>query len=82
MAVVQAPKVAKFLQEEQNFVPELIVTSDAVRALETAKILRHKLMPQPLMLLNPNLYHAGFGEIQECISSLSSGYQNFDAGGS
>ena len=69
-----APKVAAVLLKH-GWVPEVIVTSDATRALETAKLLHQRLSPRGILLLNPNLYHAGFGEIQECISALSADIQ-------
>ena len=65
-----APKVGTYLQVN-GFFPEVIVTSDAVRALTTAKAIRQCLTPKPLLLINPSLYHGGYGDIQETVSLLS-----------
>ena len=51
-----------------GFIPEVIVTSDAVRALTTAKAIRQCLTEHTL---DPSLYHGGYGDIQETVSLLS-----------
>ena len=65
-----APKIGNYLQMS-GLNPDLMVTSDALRAMSTAKALRQCLNPKPLLLINPSLYHGGFGDIQECLSLIS-----------
>lgn len=65
-----APAVAQYLNSN-NFIPELILSSTAKRAHQTSVLMRKHFEPQPLLILNESLYHAGYGEVQESISILS-----------
>lgn len=64
------PTVASYLST-LRCIPELIVSSTAQRAKQTATLMQECFNPRPTLLLNENLYHAGFGEIQACLSLLS-----------
>ncbi|WP_457607572.1 SixA phosphatase family protein [Nitratifractor sp.] len=65
-----AKKMGKFL-EEHALLPELILSSDAVRARETAhRLAKAAGFPEKKISLTPELYDAGADEILDLIRSL------------
>jgi phosphohistidine phosphatase len=64
-------KMATHLQKV-DLRPDIILSSDAVRALSTCNKMKDHFAPPPLHCILPSLYLAGLSEIQEAISMLSS----------
>lgn len=66
-----APLMANRLLE-QGIYPELILTSDAVRARETAEIFADKLgLPRQIIQEKPQLYHASTSSILSQVKPIS-----------
>lgn len=63
-----APRVASRLRE-LGWVPERVLCSDAVRAVQTWEGMRPVLGERPLTL-DPALYHAGTGALSAALSAL------------
>jgi len=65
-----APRMGRFARDEQ-LCPELIVSSDAVRARLTASAIAAATGGQ--LLLDPRLYHASAAEILDALQSVVQG---------
>ncbi len=70
-----AAKVGKYLQE-RGFIPSIIVSSDATRAMETAKILSEALNIEEPPTLEANLYESGVKEYLKVIQETSEDYDS------
>ncbi len=70
-----APFMGKLLREE-NFIPDLIITSPAVRALATAQIFAEELgYPKKKIITENNIYESGIKEIETVIQKIDSEYK-------
>jgi phosphohistidine phosphatase len=60
---------------EAKFVPDLILTSGAERALATARIAAETLGRSESLVIDPRLYEAGPSEISEVVAGIGKGHQ-------
>lgn len=70
-----AKKVGKYLRE-RGFVPSVIVSSDATRAIETAEILSETLNIEEPPALEANLYESG---VEEYLRVLAKSAEELDS---
>jgi len=76
IGVKKTKRIIKYLQSKQE-VPELMISSSAVRALETARLIADGIgYPLDQITIEPNLYHASsetiFNELYGLPDSLKS----------
>jgi phosphohistidine phosphatase len=64
-----APRVGEWLRE-QSLIPDLIVTSDAVRALTTAQAAAGAAGYARDIVLEPSLYHAGPADVIAVLNGM------------
>ncbi len=62
-------KIARFLREK-NFIPELIVSSDATRAIQTAKVIRKELGISADIKIEPLIYSGDEEDVLHIIYGL------------
>lgn len=74
--VFDAHKMAKFIDRELKK-PDLMISSNAIRALHTAVIFHRAMNLSPSVLtINPDLYHADTDEILDVIYSVEDKVEN------
>jgi phosphohistidine phosphatase SixA len=66
----EAPVVAQRLQEI-GWTPEVILSSDALRARETLTAMLDGFSPRPQVAFLPSLYHGGIHELRKAVAGLS-----------
>lgn len=64
-----APKMGEFMREN-GFAPDLIVSSPATRARETAEFVRKAGHFDAEILFEPRIYEAGLGDLIEVVSNV------------
>ncbi len=64
-----APRIGQTLAT-LNWVPEYVLSSDAVRTRETYALMEPFFDPKPRTIFLPTLYLAGIGEIQESVAQV------------
>lgn len=70
-----APFMGKLLKKE-NFIPDLIITSPAVRALTTAKIFADETgYPEKKIVIENDIYESGIKEIEAVVQKIDSDYK-------
>ncbi len=73
---INAPMMADVLLNQHQFKADLIVSSHAKRALETAKLISEKLkLDENNILINENLYEAGVEDILNEIQLFDKKYE-------
>jgi phosphohistidine phosphatase len=65
-----APRVGNLLRE-RSLIPELIITSDAVRALTTARAVAEAAGYDGAIVAEPSLYHAKPDEVLETLKGVT-----------
>lgn len=63
---LDAPAMAAYLNTKK-FIPQQIISSDAVRALQTAAVYKTQLTPKQNIIKNASLYNAGPLEIEQTV---------------
>ncbi len=70
VGIKKTNRVIQFLRDK-NVIPELFISSSAVRAFETATLIAHSVDYEPdAIVKTKNLYHAGEGEIYNELFSI------------
>ena len=69
-----APVIGELLREE-DIVPDLIITSSAARAQNTAKAVANSSGFEGDLVVTGSLYHAGTGSFLEVLSSIDDKYE-------
>lgn len=70
-----APFMGKLLKKK-NIIPDLIISSPAVRALTTAQIISEELdYPKKKIVIEDSIYESGIKEIESLIQKLDNKYK-------
>ena len=74
--IKNAPEMAERLTA-RNIYPEIMVSSPAVRALETAKVIANTIgYPEKEIIINTKVYHGNVRELLEAVQSTDDPYDS------
>ena len=69
-----APKMGEFMRQN-GFVPDLIVSSSAKRARETAELVKAAAKFEAEIRFDPKIYEASLSDLIEAVSNVENSYQ-------